>query len=81
MLSSSLSSQIEYLKEINHELRQHVLQLLDKKQVLESQVDRFACENDHLCEELAVIGKLSENLEKELCTTDKEFEEAKVSTY
>uniref|UniRef100_A0A8C8BAV8 Testis specific 10 n=1 Tax=Otus sunia TaxID=257818 RepID=A0A8C8BAV8_9STRI len=71
---------IEDLKKINHELRQHVIQLLDKKQVVESQVDRFACKNDHLCKELAVIGKLSEQPEKELLlsTADKELEEAKI---
>ncbi|XP_074672819.1 testis-specific gene 10 protein [Strix aluco] len=71
---------IEDLKKINHELRQHVIQLLDKKQVVESQVDRFACKNDQLCKELAVIGKLSEQLEKELVlsTADKELEEAKI---
>ncbi|KAM9567572.1 testis-specific gene 10 protein isoform 4-T4 [Guaruba guarouba] len=71
---------IEDLKKINYELRQHVLQLLDKKQVVGSQVDRFPCKNDHLCKELAVIGKLSEQLEKELLlnTSDKELKEAKV---
>lgn len=59
------------------------MQLLAKKQVVESQVDRFTCENDHLCKELAVIGELSEQLEKELLfnTADKDLEEAKVSTY
>ncbi|NXE73639.1 TSG10 protein, partial [Cochlearius cochlearius] len=72
--------QIEDLKKINHELRQRVIQLLDKKQLVESQVDSFNCKNDHLCEELAVIGKLSEQLEKELLlnTADKELEEAKI---
>ncbi|KAM7131498.1 testis-specific gene 10 protein isoform 1-T1 [Ciconia maguari] len=71
---------IEDLKKINHELRQHVIQLLDKKQAVESQVDRFTCKNYHLCKELAVIGKLSEQLEKELLlnTGDKELEEAKI---
>ncbi|KAK4830485.1 hypothetical protein QYF61_011209 [Mycteria americana] len=71
---------IEDLKKINHELRQHVIQLLDKKQAVESQVDRFTCKNYHLCKELAVIGKLSEQLEKELLlnTADKDLEEAKV---
>ncbi|XP_009576495.1 PREDICTED: testis-specific gene 10 protein, partial [Fulmarus glacialis] len=71
---------IENLKKINHELRQHVIQLLDKKQVVGSQVDRFTCKNDHLCKELTVIGKLSEQLEKELLlnTADKELEEAKI---
>ncbi|KAM9567570.1 testis-specific gene 10 protein isoform 2-T2 [Guaruba guarouba] len=71
---------IEDLKKINYELRQHVLQLLDKKQVVGSQVDRFPCKNDHLCKELAVIGKLSEQLEKELLlnTSDKELKEAKI---
>jgi len=46
-------------------------------------VDRFTCKNDHLCKQLAVIGKLSEQLEEELLlnTADKELEEAKVSTY
>lgn len=72
---------IENLKKISHELRQHVLQLLDKKQVVERQVDRLTCKNDHLCKELAIIAKLSEQLEKEnellLNTTDKELEEAK----
>lgn len=45
-------------------------------------MDRFTCKNDHLCKELAVIGKLSEQLEKELLlnTTDKELKEAKVAT-
>ncbi|KAM9301069.1 LOW QUALITY PROTEIN: testis-specific gene 10 protein [Morus bassanus] len=72
------AAQIEDLKKINHELRQHVIQLLDRKQVVESQVDRFT--NGHLCKELAVIGKLSEQLEKELLlnTADKELEEAKI---
>ncbi|KAM6438905.1 LOW QUALITY PROTEIN: testis-specific gene 10 protein [Rhynochetos jubatus] len=72
--------EIEDLKRINHELRQHVIQLLDKKQVVERQVDRFTCKNDHLCKQLAVIGKLSEQLEKELLlnTADKELEEAKI---
>ncbi|POI29399.1 hypothetical protein CIB84_006851, partial [Bambusicola thoracicus] len=69
------------LKKINHELRQRVLQLLDKKQVVERQADRLTCQNDHLCKELAIIAKLSEQLEKEnellLNTTDKELEEAK----
>ncbi|XP_064905949.1 testis-specific gene 10 protein isoform X2 [Columba livia] len=71
---------IEDLKNINYELRQHVMQLLAKKQVVESQVDRFTCENDHLCKELAVIGELSEQLEKELLfnTADKDLEEAKI---
>ncbi|PKU38940.1 hypothetical protein llap_10746 [Limosa lapponica baueri] len=71
--------EIEDLKKINHELRQHVIQLLDKKQVVESQVDRFTCKNYHLCKELAAIGKLSEQLEKNLLlnTADKELEEAK----
>ncbi|XP_048818096.1 testis-specific gene 10 protein [Lagopus muta] len=71
----------ENLKKISHELRQHVLQLLNKKQVVERQVDSLTCKNDHLCKELAVIAKLSEQLEKEnellLNTTDKELEEAK----
>ncbi|XP_031461092.1 testis-specific gene 10 protein isoform X4 [Phasianus colchicus] len=71
----------ENLKKISHELRQHVLQLLNKKQVVERQVDRLTCKDDHLCKELAVIAKLSEQLEKEnellLNTTDKELEEAK----
>ncbi|XP_042666197.1 testis-specific gene 10 protein [Centrocercus urophasianus] len=71
----------ENLKKINQELRQHVLQLLNKKQVVERQVDSLTCKNDHLCKELAVIAKLSEQLEKEnellLNTTDKELEEAK----
>ncbi|KAK2544558.1 Tsga10 [Columba livia] len=74
------TSAIEDLKNINYELRQHVMQLLAKKQVVESQVDRFTCENDHLCKELAVIGELSEQLEKELLfnTADKDLEEAKI---
>ncbi|XP_054239075.1 testis-specific gene 10 protein [Indicator indicator] len=65
---------IEDLKKINHELRQHVIQLLDK-----SQLDRFTCKNDNLCK-LAVIGKLSEKLEEELLlnTADRELEEAKI---
>ncbi|XP_072207705.1 testis-specific gene 10 protein [Excalfactoria chinensis] len=69
----------ENLKKISHELRQHVLQLLDKKPVVERQVDRLTYKNDHLCKELAVIAKLSEQLENELLlnTTDKELEEAK----
>ncbi|OXB58903.1 hypothetical protein ASZ78_007689, partial [Callipepla squamata] len=71
----------ENLKKISQELRQHVLQLLDKKQVVERQVDRLTSKNDHLCEELAVIAELSEQLEKEnellLNTTDQELEEAK----
>ncbi|NXJ10893.1 TSG10 protein, partial [Odontophorus gujanensis] len=70
----------ENLKKISHELRQHVL-LLDKKQVIERQVDRLTCKNDHLCKELAVIAELSEQLEKEsellLNNTDRELEEAK----
>ncbi|XP_061315678.1 testis-specific gene 10 protein [Pezoporus flaviventris] len=71
---------IEDLKKINYELRQRVLQLLDTKQAVGSQVDRFTCKNDHLCKELAVIGKLSEQLEKELLlnTSDKELKEAKI---
>ncbi|XP_035750256.1 testis-specific gene 10 protein [Egretta garzetta] len=71
---------IEDLKKINRELRQRVIQLLDKKQLVESQVDSFTCKNDHLCKELAVIGKLSEQLENELLlnTADKELEEAKI---
>ncbi|NXC67725.1 TSG10 protein, partial [Anhinga anhinga] len=71
---------IEDLKKINHELRQHVRQLLAKNQVVESQVDRFAYKNDHLCKELAAISNLSEQLEKKLLlnTADKELEEAKV---
>ncbi|NWU66862.1 TSG10 protein, partial [Pterocles burchelli] len=71
---------IEDLKKINHELRQRVIQLLGKEQVVGSQVARFSCENDHLCKQLAVIGKLSEQLEKELLlnTADKELEEAKI---
>jgi len=52
--------------------------------VVERQVDRLTCKNDHLCKELAIIAKLSEQLEKEnellLNTTDKELEEAKVSS-
>ncbi|XP_015706169.1 testis-specific gene 10 protein isoform X2 [Coturnix japonica] len=69
----------ENLKKISHELRQHVLQLLDKKPVVERQVDRLTSKNDHLCKELVVIAKLSEQLENELLlnTTDKELEEAK----
>ncbi|GAB0178887.1 testis-specific gene 10 protein [Grus japonensis] len=71
---------IEDLKRINHELRQHVIQLLDKKLVVESQVDRVTCKNDHLCKQLAVIGKLSEQLEEELLlnTAEKELEQAKI---
>ncbi|XP_008947692.1 PREDICTED: testis-specific gene 10 protein, partial [Merops nubicus] len=71
---------IEDLKEINHELRQHVIQLLDKRQLVENQVDRFTCKNDHLYKQLAVIGKLSEQLENELLlnTADKELQEAKI---
>ncbi|XP_061233908.1 testis-specific gene 10 protein isoform X1 [Neopsephotus bourkii] len=71
---------IEDLKKINYELRQHVLQLLNTKQAVGSQVDRFTCKNDHLCKELAVIDKLSEQLEKELLlnTSDKELKEAKI---
>lgn len=78
-----MSLQIEDLKKINHEQRQHVKKFLDKKQMVESQVDRFTCKKDHLCKELAVNGKLSEQLEKELLfnTADKELEEAKVSVY
>ncbi|XP_027669208.1 testis-specific gene 10 protein [Falco cherrug] len=70
----------EDLKKINHELRKHVIQLLDNKQVVENQVDRFTCKSDRLYKELAVIGKLSEQLEKELLlnTADKELEEAKI---
>ncbi|NXO59183.1 TSG10 protein, partial [Aramus guarauna] len=71
---------IEDLKKINHELRQHVIQLLDKKLVVENQVDSLACKNDHLCKQLAVIGKLSEQLEEKLLlnTAEKELEEAKI---
>lgn len=51
--------------------------------MVERQVDSLTCKNDHPCKELAVIAKLSEQLEKEnellLNTTDKELEEAKVS--
>ncbi|NXI61801.1 TSG10 protein, partial [Anseranas semipalmata] len=72
----------EDLKKISHELRQHVIQLLGKKQVVESQVDRLTCKNDHLCKELAVIAKPSEQLEEEndllLNSADKELEEAKI---
>lgn len=58
-----LFHEIEDLKKIKRELRQCVIQLLDKKQVVESQVDKFSSKNDHLCK-LVVIGKLSELLEK-----------------
>ncbi|XP_010132970.1 PREDICTED: testis-specific gene 10 protein-like, partial [Buceros rhinoceros silvestris] len=68
---------IEDLKKIKRELRQRVIQLLDKKQVVESQVDKFSSKNDHLCK--LVIGKLSELLEKQLLlnTADKKLEETK----
>lgn len=49
----------------------------------ERQVVKLTCKNDYMCKELAVIAKLSEQLEKEnkllLDTTDKELEEAKLS--
>uniref|UniRef100_A0A8C9F0F4 Uncharacterized protein n=1 Tax=Pavo cristatus TaxID=9049 RepID=A0A8C9F0F4_PAVCR len=77
----AIGPRTENLKKISHELRQRVLQLLNKKQVDERQVDRLTCKNDHLRKELAVIAKLSEQLEKEnellLNTTDKELEETK----
>nr|XP_025959101.1 testis-specific gene 10 protein isoform X2 [Dromaius novaehollandiae] len=58
------------------------MQLHDRKEVAESQVDSLTCKNDHLRKELAVINKLSEQLEKQeellLNTADKELEEAKI---
>ncbi|XP_067150587.1 testis-specific gene 10 protein isoform X4 [Apteryx mantelli] len=58
------------------------MQLHDRKEVAESQVDSLTYKNDHLRKELAVIDKLSEQLEKEkellLNTADKELEEAKI---
>lgn len=73
----------EDLKKINHELRQHVIQLLEKEEVVESQVGRLSCKNDHLRKELAVIANLSEQLQKGkhflLNTTDKELKEEKDS--
>ncbi|KAM6381932.1 LOW QUALITY PROTEIN: testis-specific gene 10 protein [Alca torda] len=70
---------IEDLKK-KHELRQHVIQLLDKRQMVQSQGDRFTCKNYHLCKGLAAIGKLSEQLEKDLLlnTADKELTKAKI---
>ncbi|XP_064358353.1 testis-specific gene 10 protein [Dromaius novaehollandiae] len=74
--------QIEDLKKKNHDVRQYVMQLHDRKEVAESQVDSLTCKNDHLRKELAVINKLSEQLEKQeellLNTADKELEEAKI---
>lgn len=49
--------------------------------MVESQVGRLSCKNDHLRKELAVIANLSEQLQKGkhflLNTTDKELEEEK----